>query len=254
MLKVEPKLEYNKTANLRYSTFNSYLNNNAISYDITPVQLFNSNQTDIVKIKYKDNRIGLISYQGNVDKLVNQNKFSGGYPIVCNEISGNSISTGHIYIDNHYTQVKSGDSTTKAKFKNTPVQVRFNSTPHLVFGLETLESTDPNTIIQPILPSIRVPSNSPNTYTSLNNQNLENGNVFWNDYHYQIKQDEINLPFNYGGLWLVELQRDINNINSRFNDGPNGPTPDTLENLKWMPCGNAIDLTNDNNQPLLKLI
>lgn len=244
------KLEYNKTANLRYSTFNSYLNNSAISYDITPVQLFNSNQTDIVKIKYKDDRIGLISYQGNVDKLVNQNKFPEGYPIICNEIGSHKISTGNIYIDNHYTQVKSGNSTTKAKFKNTPVQVRFNSTPHLVFGLETLESTDSNTIIQPILPSIRVPGNSPNTYTSLNNQNLENGNVFWNDYHYQIKQDEIDIPFNYGGLWLVELQRDINNINSRFNDGPNGPTPDTLENLKWMPCGNAIDLTNDNNQPL----
>ena len=44
---------------------------------ITPVQIFNSEQIEIVKIKYKNKNINQSVYQGNVDKVV-----SSGYPMV----------------------------------------------------------------------------------------------------------------------------------------------------------------------------
>ena len=58
-LKNKAVLEYNKTSNLRYSAYNTYLDSpeplllNDGSNGITPVQIFNSEQIEIVKIKYK---------------------------------------------------------------------------------------------------------------------------------------------------------------------------------------------------------
>ena len=250
------KLEYNKTSNLRYSAFNTYLGNESINYDITPVQLYNSEQTEIIKIKYKNPKIGQVIYQGNIDKLVNQSTNSNlGYPIFGNEKGDNIIATGEIFLGNNHVQISSGESSDKLKYKNIPVKIKYNTTPHLVFGFEVKDIIKAGINLylqQPILPSVATTSDG--ITTIFNNQNKTTGIPFWSTDTYVTSQQKAVVNTPYGGLWLVELQRDPNNIKTRFNDGPNGPTKDTLENLKWLPCGEPVSLTDDSNVPLSSVL
>lgn len=251
-------LDYNKTSNLRYSSYNSYLtvpepilltdNTNGI----TPVQLYNSNQTDIVKVKFKNDNINQITYQGNVDKLVitSASVNTKGYPIMTTEKSINSTSVGGIWINNHYRQAW-GDGNFQDigpevfDWKKQPVNIKYNTTPHLVFGFEYEEDSN-GTLIQNILPNLG----------GKNSQNNINGTPFWKpNKQFHIRQKAISttrLPnrLDHSGLWLVELQRNPDDINGRFGDGPNGATQESLENLKWLPCGEPVSLVDNSNNPL----
>ena len=105
---------------------------------------------------------------------------------------------------------------------------------------------------QPILPSV-------------NNQHSENnvyGVPFWDTKRWKIRQDNISVKYwnnvlekyvdtEYGGLWLVELWRPEESIKTRFGDMPDrygsySPTQESLENLDWVPCGEAVNLTSDS--------
>lgn len=246
-------LEYNKTSNLRYSAYNTYLNSpeplllNDGSNGITPVQIFNSEQIEIIKIKYKNKNINQSVYQGNVDKLVSTSDTisSSGYPIMgTNKNADSTIS------DVFGLPVQLVENNGKLTTSNHPVNIKFNSTPHLVFGLEyenTMEITERDDIlIQNILPSLN----------NFNRQNDVEGKPFWDSEKlYRIQQQNINLRevndnlfptkrHGHSGLWLVELHRNENDIKNRFGDGVNGPTQESLENLNWVPCGEPVSLIN----------
>ena len=278
------KLFYNKTSNLRYSAFTTYLtsiidNNRRKQYyksnpkdlctlgaegsrsetaQISSVELYNTDQFVPIKIKFDFNKLGEIYYQGNVDKLVNT-KSELGYPILTYK-TGTQTNVddhdmyGHALLQQLYTV----EGESKAPFSFQPCRIKFQSTPHLVFGLEPIEySNDIYNITnqekyttQPILPCV-------------NNQHSENnlfGVPFWDTKRWKIRQNSITVKYwnnvlekyidtEYGGLWMVELWRTEESIKTRFGDMPDrfgsySPTQESLENLSWVPCGEAVSLVD----------
>ena len=277
-------LYYNKTSNLRYSAFNTYLTsiidiNRKKPYyksnprplctmgsegsrsnvtDISTVELYNTDQFIPIKIKFNFDKLGEIYYQGNVDKLI-ATKYELGYPLLTYKTGDQTTvdeqdTYGHALLQRAYTE----EGLSRLAFGYTPCRVKYQSTPHLVFGMEPVEylndyytSTERYTT-QPILPSV-------------NNQHSENnvyGVPFWDTKRWKIRQDNISVKYwnnvlekyvdtEYGGLWLVELWRPEESIKTRFGDMPDkygsySPTQESLENLDWVPCGEAVSLITDS--------
>lgn len=272
-------LEYNKTANLRYSSFTTYLTNattingyrkaapRVLStmtssniktvVDISKIELYDYENNELVKLNFAHEKMQNIFYQGNVNKVVNSSPalYPDGYPLLQSEAfsltSDNNIAEYNKY-DRYYIQAYNNVTSSRV-YKRTPVRIKFNTTPHLVFGLEPINYGE--YISQPILPSVN------NHY----NLNGNYGQPFWDNQMWYTSQNNIEVkhPNNisnefvetdFGGLWLVEIWRKDSALKHRFGDmvneyGNNIPTQESLEKLSWVPCGEPVSLLESNNFP-----
>lgn len=145
------KLKTKKLSNLKVSYFNRYLNTiwNADGDDnhtgITPIQIFNSEEKELVKIKApKNSSLEDISYYGNVDKIVSATRYEGtiktntsfaeeadkskGFPVITTGVDNPNIDgfefdnafNGPLYFNNVYS--------------TNPVNIKYKSSPHAVFA------------------------------------------------------------------------------------------------------------------------
>ena len=269
------KLEYNKTSNLRYSSFNTYLSspknlytpqNDSINsresvVTLSKVSLYNYENSELIKLYFEHPKMQNIFYQGNVDKLVNTSPslHPKGYPLLeaIHPTPSNNMDNlltenqkyNHYYKQGYYIM----GSTQKFVFKFDPVLIKYKTTPHLVFGFEPTNFG--NYTSQPILPSCNGNYNLNGVY----------GQPFWDDTMWYISQNNIEVKHNnnitntleeteFGGLWLVELWRKDAALKHRFGDmlneyGDPMPTQESLEKLQWLPCGEPVSLIGSNGFP-----
>ena len=113
-------LEKKKMSNLKFSDSNYYFrSDNILTYDISPVQLFDSDQLAMLKIPYSDPAvsIGDITYYGNIDTMLNSLVSIKGAP----SFNG-AIET-----------IDGVDGTTSSETGS--VRMKYKSTRHLVFSL-----------------------------------------------------------------------------------------------------------------------
>ena len=136
-------LKQKKISNLKFSDLNSYFApSNITSYDISPIQLFASDQVSLLKIPFNDSTssLGNVSYYGNIDTLLNGKV---------------NFYTGKDF-DSFPTQIK---KDMKVRFNFPPpigkqditvdvqaieegagaVRMKYKSTKHLVFSLTSNE-------------------------------------------------------------------------------------------------------------------
>ena len=223
-------LEYNKTSNLRYSSFTTYLTNattvngyrkaapRALStmtsintktvVDISKIELYDYENNELVKLNFVHEKMQNIFYQGNANKIVNSSPalYPDGYPLLQSDalsvVSDDAI-TEHNKYDRYYMQAYNNVTSSRI-YKRSPVNIKFNTTPHLVFGLEPINYGE--YVSQPILPSVN------NHY----NLNGNYGQPFWDNKMWYTSQNNIEVkhPNNildefvetdFGGLWLVEI-------------------------------------------------
>lgn len=133
-------LKTKKIANLKFSGFNNWfkyydIQDSTFDYNITPVQLFDSEDLQLMKIPYGDYSVsvGNINYYGNVDTMVNPKK-SISIPYAGGKIFEADI-TESSYADNNGI--------------NGSVRINYKSGKHLVFSLLAQQNHQPN-----ILPSL----------------------------------------------------------------------------------------------------
>ena len=221
-------LDKKKMSNLKYSYKTIFLNlrtsegavDERYNLNTEGVEVFNSNEQTLVKLKYdgKD-----INYYGNIDTVLTQdsNKY---YPIYkTTDMEGSS-----------YKNLTTDDGDTSG---NDPVRIKYKSTPHAVITLK-----DSN-----ILPTIVDDNDMIINPISIPEDIIQNSTPFWNETGaLTIKQSAIpvfskDVPGQYGRktllygwLWLGELYRD--NVENRFG----GDSEEAIENNQWVPCGDPV--------------
>lgn len=226
-------LKYKKMSNLRYAGFNTYLSDSwSPSTGITEVQIFNTNETQILKIETPQNSIlPDIVYQGNINDILYPNLLGSkkGFPIIFNQFSSTADQDdipSDIFTD---TPTSVGDDVWGVE----PVQFKYKSTPHAVFALNWLANGSQN-----VLPSIN------NKFRVA----IASKKPFWASSAFSVAQDNIDITipqdFIQGGYYIAELYRDDVNVTNRFG----GQTEEAFENNKWIPCGepnSLIDTTGN---------
>lgn len=121
-------LSKKKMSNLKFSDFNYYFNKDTLNkekYDISAVQLFDSDEVTMLKIPYINSEasLGDVTYYGNIDTLLNGTghkygtKYENTTPIVIPSVYG-------------------ADDQTK---ESLPVRMKYKSTKHLIFSLKADE-------------------------------------------------------------------------------------------------------------------
>lgn len=114
-------LQKKKISNLKFSDANYYFNENNIKdYDISPIQLFDSDQISMLKIPYPDPAvsIGEVTYYGNIDTMLNSTVTMRGSTSFSGDLSN----------------IDSLDNTNAG-----PVRMKYKSTRHLVFSLSATD-------------------------------------------------------------------------------------------------------------------
>ena len=138
--------------------------------DISTVELYNTDQFVPIKIKFNFDKLGEIYYQGNVDKLI-ATKYEVGYPLLTYKTGDQTTvdeqdTYGQALLQRAYTE----EGEAKLAFGYTPCRVKYQSTPHLVFGMEPVEylndyyTATERYITQPILPSVNNQHSENNVY------------------------------------------------------------------------------------------
>lgn len=125
-------LKKKRISNLRFFNRNLFIKN--IQYDITTPKLHSSTELSILKIGIPYN-MGDVVYNGNVDTVIHSSK---EYPIYIKE---SLINGGDQSIEDRFP-----DDDSYIKASTEPVRMKYKSTPHLVFALNS------DTIDIPILP------------------------------------------------------------------------------------------------------
>lgn len=111
-------LQKKKMSNIKFSDSNLYFaDNHILNYDISQVQLFDSDQITMLKVPYPDPAVSLgeVTYYGNVDTMLNDNVTLKG----ATSFSNNTVNT-----------IDSIDSQ-----ETSAVRMKYKSTRHLVFSL-----------------------------------------------------------------------------------------------------------------------
>ena len=155
-------LSKKKMSNLKYSSFNTWFStrnywqserNDSIHNGITSVQLFNSNELNLVKLKTPSNSaLSSVNYYGNVDTLLPSVNSYNLY--FTGALKGNSKWVTPSFYDTQFNTIsvdvkELGDYNDNLKYSKDPVRMKYKSSPHIVFGLNyTTESAS-----QVILPT-----------------------------------------------------------------------------------------------------
>lgn len=273
-------LQSKKISNLKYSSGTTYLNNSE-EYSITPIQVFNSNEVTAIRIKSPENSdLPDLVYFGNVNSVItptiNQDYVTGysitnaggivketfeairkseptGYPIVVTT-DGNIGDAGIDEISNLLkdyrtslisVETTSGNSASYTNYGIDPIELRYNSTPHIVFALNY-----DNLGRQIVLPT----NSTPDTRGGRNwNNNVgfttDYGHFLWTSLKGDTEfpdtdgviQDTIDIGNNYYPyLWLGELYR--NEVNNRFGGNSN----EAIINNRWYPAGTPVNLDGNS--------
>lgn len=181
------QLKTKKMSNLKFSGWNKFFNaNSQLTYNISQLQLFSSDQVTLTKIPLKNKSVKMLdlNYYGNVDTLLSGNV---AHLIVSDNEDINNCKS---LTDVSYVTT---EETINAKKNNilysgsTPVRMKYKSTRHLVFGLTPNSDLSVN-----ILPrASKVPDDSSN---APDRAKYGPGNMFWVDksYRSRITTDEEN--------------------------------------------------------------
>lgn len=173
-------LKEKRLSNLKFSLNTKFFNFSQSTfkgnYDISQLQLFNSDQVVLTKIplKNKNTNGADINYYGNIDTLL-----SGNLANII--ISSNEDATNWEFLSNN-TYVTNGGITPYKKDNilystNTPVRMKYKSGKHIVFSLTP--NADKSVNILPRTPN--VPSDASGT-TERGNYGVSN--MFWTDKRY----------------------------------------------------------------------
>lgn len=200
-------LKQKKISNLKFSINNVTLNS-PIRVATTPIQLFNSNQVEVIKVPFQSKEC---NYYGNVDSIIGAMSLYGS--VFSANPTNNSITTlstptftdlpllfstkkGIIKTDDWFTiSTDSGDYTGTLRATKEMVRMKYKSSPHVVIGLKR---TDLDTIAK--------------TNSSLLDQSL---------------------PY----LFLAELKRDYN-PDTMFG----GTSEEAIKYNIWIPAGPAVNI------------
>lgn len=270
-------LSKKKMSNLRYSYKTEYLNidniwnaqidGSSLNTGISSPVVFDSSENTLIRVPApKYSKLLDINYYGNIDKIISKSTVDNenDYPIVVSGVTskGNvDNSNEFILFQGNYRPLNSYDSTEQIT-STDPVRIKYKSTPHAVIALNyTAEGN------QRVLPTIQDGNIDTGDSWDVNyiggpiNKNSNSNVLFWdkrNKFDSTIHQDVIetgikgNLKniksLQYGWFWLGELYND--NIKNRFG----GQTEEAFENNQWLPCGDAISLIDENNNPKNSLI
>lgn len=140
-------LKQKKISNLKFSDLNLFFQeSNKLSYDISPIQLFSSDQMSLLKIPFNDSHssLGNVNYYGNVDTLLNGktnfyvSKDFNGAPAKVERNLSVTIGPATINFDNQIIDEGPG-----------AVRMKYKSTKHLVFSLTS--NSDRNVVCLPTL-------------------------------------------------------------------------------------------------------
>lgn len=156
-------LSKKKISNLKFSDFNTFFNSEALDYDISPIQLFSSDQVSVLKIPYTNSTLGNVSYYGNIDTLINS-KLSTFKWMQDIDINMRDI-TSDINMDsdeNNITVLTEGSA---------PIRMKYKSTKHLVFSLKT-KSNEVGIRILPTLNNLNA------RFGNLNGE-IDTSSLFW---------------------------------------------------------------------------
>lgn len=135
-------LSKKKMSNLKFSAFNTWfsvgnywraLGSDAAHNGITPVQVFDSNEVDLIKIPMPENAdLKAINYYGNVDSLLPSR-------VEYNQYFTGDLSGSTSFYDTEFKTVSTikniADYTGNLKTTRDPVRMKYKSAPHLVFSL-----------------------------------------------------------------------------------------------------------------------
>lgn len=269
-------LDKKKMSNMRFSYKTVYYDTNKIwnAYEkdsdtrtgISGVSIFDSDEVSLIKIpaQLNSNNKNDITYYGNVDKLLTMSMTSdkkNGYPIYCTTVGAESSEEK--ILDYHgifaYTNITGKDYNVQNHYSNTlwgvdPVRIKYKSTPHAVLALNYTK--DSKVRVLPTLRDIITWHDTDNMEIPINDVSARTSSnvAFWNNKVSTVPfQDNFMSPIEgpidtvkspqYGWLWLGELYND--NVQNRFN----GQTEEAFENNVWLPCGDAVTLTDSFNNP-----
>lgn len=195
----------NKTSNLRYSDETVYNTESwSPSNGITNIELFNSNEINILKLQKGNNTI---NYLGNCDIIVNCSKSEIG------------TTEPYVFTPEEFTPLYVKKTIVSDVTTGNPISIKFKSGKHAIFGFN-YNSEFKNVIL-------------PNPY----GESFEYCNPTYVSTtelsYYATKQDT---TIDDDILWLGELYRPV--VNNRFG----GDSPNILANNKWIVAGEAVDL------------
>ncbi len=261
---VPGKLQHKFMSNLRYSACNNYFTT-PLEYNIGELTIFDSLEENVVKVDAVNSIYNTsIIYKGNLAMAVPASKCyrvavsedeneNGGYPIgyvsefleskMDNGLVSNLSDTNrphYVWWPTVLAGVLSGGIITppipaytirtyQEAYGNEPVDMRYLSTPHAVFSLNSTLSSGAN--VQEILPGISY------DYSGYNGNTIIY--PYWKDsdqiikYNQRILSSSIGFANNYAGyLLLGELYRDDITASTRFG----GTTQAALNSNIWIPC------------------
>ena len=233
-----------KMSNLKYS-FNSYFLEDVFNFEdptnelqgIAGVQVINGDQPQLITLySPKNTNIGDIYYSPVVDTIINPSLVDKEYTPNNPQIPTFNKKNGYLITYDKETRDGSsfnsiGDVSNVFQSKK-PVKIRYKTTPHAIVALNY--SLNRNQIIMPT-----------NTNRILEANNVikqpDPGQIpFWSTiYPYEIIQPVINIPQDYGYLWLVEIYND--NVVNRFG----GISKQAINNNNWLPAGDSVTLKDD---------
>lgn len=219
-------LKQKKLSNLRYSGYTKFFNT-PINFDIGPLTLFNSEEDILSRVDANSSYFGrTISYKGNIDKVLVTNTTSdcSGFHTTVIDASSDLESNFNL----PYKAFPSwGLEVVNEYIAREPISMKYKSTPHLVFSLNTDSSGN-----QYILPNYLVTQDN-------------NKTVFWKDDSYSTVTKEVNEVNDlYGYLWLAEIYRDDVTSATRFG----GQTQNAFESNTWLPCGETWSFFDNNGK------
>lgn len=260
-------LESKQLSNLRFAAYTKYLDYNDIdegNLDVSGISLFNNTDSNIIKIPApKNSGLPDLVYEGEFDKIITS---GSTYPIYFSGIANSSYFDHKIVGKerfSNYADVFSRVATPSESGSNyvcniTPtegsegVRIAYKSTPHYVMGLNYISENNP--VILPTLGNFNTPivPHELNLSSNMDYYPYWKGSIIDSDESaYNISQSVLDPtwfdesytqeflkanPISY--LFIGEIYND--NVQNRF-----GGTSDiAIQNNKWIPAGEPIDLTN----------
>nr|DAO75859.1 MAG TPA: stabilization protein [Crassvirales sp.] len=257
-------LDKKKISNTRYSynslyfepnqIWKAYAENHPTLTGISGIVIFDSDEVSLVRVPApKNSGLPDINYYGNVDKVLNISRIGDkkeGYPIMTTGVQ-NADTNAHLLFSSNYMQV---DGRFTDQITGTdPVRMKYKSTPHAVLALNYTSDRCPK-----MLPTLKDSDSSYGTDPETWNINYQafmvgdSNKFYWEPKRVSNRtyQDILTMYFSgingsmnglgpeYGWLWLGEIYND--NVLNRFG----GQTEEAFENNQWVPCGDAVSLTD----------
>lgn len=270
------KLLYNQRINFRFSTNTRYFQNGYKweGNGVSDIQIFNSNETSMIRLKGQYDGDPDINYYGNIDSIfTGRGDNSSYYQIMVSQDWGkpsDAASKNKVYNMQSEELQYSGlaEGITGNNMNSTePVSIKYKSGIHAVIALKRFPT------LQQILPTQNDLIN--NVWTTVNNQNNTWGNTGdnteknilpWNTNIKGTYQDTIDISerganiyydepgisignteigehfvgMNRGYLWLGELYK--RKSDTMFG----GNTEQAYTNNNWLPAGQSMDMRETN--------